>query len=297
MRVLHPNLRCQTKMSGSGPAPESGAGQQGHRKMSLLNQHQGLRHVSDMLPAVAVAGEEDRAGEGLAGLKKAGGVLPAVAAVASRQQGDVVQLRQHVHREGSPYQLGIIHGKAGVVAVTDDLYLWMAHGPDVGSGILGNGAGDIDGPMHADDTVIQFLQNIVGDVQIPLGIQNICFRTVSQRDAEAVPFAQEKAAEIGEAGASCAGGTVVADPQRFHAAPFRLSGQIGDAVPCSVPAGAGVGVEVCFLIGILRDFHGSVHFLRLFLVPFSEISFCEMLCFSLYKYAMKTEQSQGHLPL
>ncbi len=73
--------------------------------------------------------------------------------------------------------------------MADDLYLGMAHSPDVGLCVFSGRAGNIDGSMHTDNTIIKLFQNIIGDVQISLSIQYVCLRAIAQGNAEAASLA------------------------------------------------------------------------------------------------------------
>ena len=70
--------------------------------------------------------------------------------------------------------------------MADDFYVRVAHGADVGFGVLYGGAGGVDGTVHAYDAVVEIRENLIGNIQTAVLVQDIGFCAIAQMDAEAL---------------------------------------------------------------------------------------------------------------
>ncbi len=70
-----------------------------------------------------------------------------------------------------------------------DPHIGMTHGPDVCFCVFRRGAGSVDRAVHADNAVIKRPQDIVGNIQPSVRVQNICLCPIEKLYAEAAAVA------------------------------------------------------------------------------------------------------------
>ena len=137
-------------------------------KSSLPGKLPCQSHISNVPASVAVAGQKNRAAFLHAGRQKPDGIPAAVFPVAVRLQGNIIQLGNNISFGRCFYKERVIHRKSGIITMTDDAHVWVFHGSFIGKCVFFDGAGRINGAMHADNYIIQSLKNVVRYIEMPL---------------------------------------------------------------------------------------------------------------------------------
>jgi hypothetical protein len=89
----------------------------------------------------------------------------------------------------------------------------VTHGADIGVGVFPYGAGGVGILMHADDTIIKGLKDVIRYVKVSILVQNIGLRSIKEVNAKTPVFTEGQATEIGQIGASGGSGAMVTDSQ------------------------------------------------------------------------------------
>lgn len=117
--------------------------------------------ISDMSGAVAVTGKNDRKFIAESAVQDLCGIRPGVSSVAAGCQRCFVDLKDHVFILGCSGESIVIYREMGIIAMPQNFDCRMFHGINICLGVLRNRTGSVILSVHADDGVIQIIQQFI----------------------------------------------------------------------------------------------------------------------------------------